>query len=198
MLDNHRVKPGPNTLRRRRILRFLIWLVAVIALLSGSGFASAQGEERLAFLDEDPVEFDLDQPPGASQTVEVINGDSQALGRLELRVIGLPADVVTVEPPEQTGLKAGAIAKFTLTRKGKATAGTGHLVAVGSNRAIARRTIVLRGNDLGDVVLSASSWKFLGECHAASASCCFSSSRRSRSCRSALVKRQSNGTAVCW
>jgi hypothetical protein len=45
--------------------------------------------------------------------------------------------------------------------------------------------------------LSASSWKFLGECHAASASCCFSSSRRSRSCRSALVKRQSNGTAVC-
>ena len=45
--------------------------------------------------------------------------------------------------------------------------------------------------------LSASAWKFLGECHAASASCCFSSSRRSRSCRSALVKRQSNGTAVC-
>src|SRR5215218_6669233 len=45
--------------------------------------------------------------------------------------------------------------------------------------------------------LSAPSWKFLGDRHAALASCSFSSSRRSRSSRSALVKRQSNGTAVC-
>jgi transposase len=45
--------------------------------------------------------------------------------------------------------------------------------------------------------LSAPSWKFLGERHAASVSWWFSSSRRSRSSRSALVKRQSNGTAVC-
>ena len=62
-----------------------------------------------------------------------------------------------------------------------------------------RRVGVPLALNAGDAlaVLSASSWKFLGECHAASASCCFSSSRRSRSCRSALVKRQSNGTAVC-
>jgi transposase len=45
--------------------------------------------------------------------------------------------------------------------------------------------------------LSAPSWKFLGDRYAALASCSFSSSRRSRSSRSALVKRQSNGTAVC-
>jgi hypothetical protein len=58
-----------------------------------------------------------------------------------------------------------------------------------------RISVDLTGATLVD--LSGPSWKFLGERHAASARCWFSSSRRSRSSRSALVKRQSNGTAVC-
>jgi hypothetical protein len=158
--DNLRMKRDPNRLRHRRTLRFLIWLIAAIVLLPGSGFASAQ-DERLTFLDEDPVEFNLDQPPGASQTVEVVNGDTKALRSLRLKVIGLPGDVVTVEPPKRTGLKPGATARFTLTRKGEATSGKGRLVAVGSNGAVARRPVVLasqnvsRGDDLDDVVLRA-------------------------------------------
>ena len=62
----------------------LIWLVAVVVLLPFSGLAAAQGDERLAFLDEAPLAFDLSQPRGATQTVEVVNGDTKYC-RMEVR-----------------------------------------------------------------------------------------------------------------
>ncbi|HKQ02970.1 MAG TPA: hypothetical protein VJ735_21835 [Actinomycetes bacterium] len=146
----------------------MIWLVAVVVLLPFSGSSVAQGDERLAFLDEAPLEFDLNQAPGATQTVEVVNGDTRALDRLELRVSGLPVGVVVVEEPERTALQPGQVATFTIVRRGEGTGGEGRLVAVGSNGAVARRTVVLAvpspaGDDLDEVTIRAwRMWPFSG------------------------------------
>ena len=158
---------GSGSFGRRRFRR-LIWLVAVVVLLPFSGLAAAQGDERLAFLDEAPLAFDLSQPRGATQTVEVVNGDTKALPRLELRVSGLPEGVVVVEEPKRTGLRQGEVATFTVVRQGEGSGGEGRLVAVGSNGAVARRTVVLAaprsaGDDLDEVTIRAwRMWPFSG------------------------------------
>ena len=159
---------GSGPLGHRRRFWRLIWLVAAVVLLPLSGLAAAQGDDRLTFLDETPLEFDLSQPPGATQTVEVVNGDTKALGRLELRVSGLPEGVVVVEEPTRTGLQQGEVAAFTVVRQGEGTGGEGRLVAVGSNGAVARRTVVLTapsasGDDLDEVTIRAwRMWPFSG------------------------------------
>jgi len=159
---------GSGSLGRHRRFWCLIWLVAVVVLLPFSGLAAAQGDERLAFLDEAPLEFDLSQAPGATQMVEVINGDTRALDRLELRVSGLPEGVVVVEEPERTALQPGQVATFTVVRRSEGTLGEGRLVAVGSNGAVARRTVVLAApstadDDLDEVTIRAwRMWPFSG------------------------------------
>ena len=101
-------------------------------------------------------------------THELPYASTKALPRLELRVSGLPEGVVVVEEPKRTGLRQGEVATFTVVRQGEGSGGEGRLVAVGSNGAVARRTVVLAaprsaGDDLDEVTIRAwRMWPFSG------------------------------------
>jgi hypothetical protein len=75
----------------------------------------------------------------------------------------------------------------------------GRFGASRSQALLEAATILMHIGDYAESIamLSAAVWKFVGGDHAAVARCSCSSSRRSSRSRSARVKCQSNGTAVC-
>jgi hypothetical protein len=123
----------------RYVLALMVGALSVVGVAWGLADASGAAAAGIAFVEERQLE--LDNTPGRTVSVTVLNRDPKRRVEVQLRLLELPSQVLQVEKPNKGIAGPAGTIDFRLTVQPEAEPGEGQLVAIGSDGSVARLSV---------------------------------------------------------
>jgi hypothetical protein len=123
----------------RYVLALMVGALSVVGVAWGPANAVSAAAAGITFVQERQLE--LDDTPGNTVSVTVLNRDPKRRVEVQLRLLELPSQVLQVENPNKGVAGPAGTIDFRLTIQPKAEPGEGQLVAIGSDGSVARLSV---------------------------------------------------------